>query len=444
MTRSSDGHARRVVAIEETGMRRFTFMLVVAAGIVWGAAAARAETVYLRTNCVAAGYTLGVDCFQNLNTLDAWLWNGGSPRDPSRTSPVVVDVGAGSFGGRLICPTYHSTPLANDPGHPNGHVTFRGVSRKTSTLRATDPFTGIFMATADCDGIEFQDVRIEAPDQGFFRGIAFIWNGEGSATFTDVEIDAAYSSWYDSGCESGSAMDGPLGEHYFWGAQLTSGSLGYFADCGRTWLYGSEILVRPQAGTNIGALDGVGSAVIGVKASHRGDVRLFGSSIRVDASALASSVPVYGVVVGAGGNGMPLGEGQFHMHGGIINVSAGSLDRAVIGVHADTMGQQPGHPAMAHIVDTAFQLRTGSSGTATRTSGNGMLQAPFLWQSGTMPPVTGSSSSLGSLTGQDLFVETDCDGSGCGGSGTNPHLMIYKADCPNSPWFDVVRNACRD
>ena len=54
---------------------------------------------------------------------------------------------------------------------------------------------------------------------------------------------------------------------------------------------------------------------------------------------------------------------------------------------------------------------------------------------------------LRSITGQDLFIETDCNSAGdCSGRGTETHLMIYNdANCSQgNPWFDTVTGACRD
>ncbi|MDJ0789936.1 MAG: hypothetical protein QNK05_24330 [Myxococcota bacterium] len=394
---------------------------------------ASAEVVHMEEDCAAAGLTLGTDCFEDLTAVSDWLWGGATPRDPTASSRVVVDVGEGTFSGAMACPSYLSTPLVNEPGVPNGWTTFRGLSRTASRVLGG----AVLALSTDCDGLEFQDLYFEA------TGIGFIWWGEGSATFTDVHIKAAYTAWYDSFC-AGAIGDPPTGEHYFFASRLESGSLGYFADCGITWFYGSEILVRPNDTTFLPTFGSLGTAILGVKAAHRGDVRLFGSALRIDTRALTATTPAYGVVAGAGGNGKS-GGGVFHMHGGIINVTADD-SRDIYGVVVDDFGT--GVAGLAHTLDTAFAMHVGAGGSATRTSGNGTIKSPLLWESGTDEPVSG----INSLNGQDLFVETDCDATGCDGSATDPrpHLMIYSAECESSPsgdgtpWFDVVRGACRN
>jgi hypothetical protein len=69
-----------------------------------------------------------------------------------------------------------------------------------------------------------------------------------------------------------------------------------------------------------------------------------------------------------------------------------------------------------------------------------------MWQSGTTPPTsTTEDTVIFSSDGQDMFIETDCSGSGdCNGGGNETHLMIYnEAQCGENPWFDVVTGACR-
>ena len=168
---------------------------------------------------------------------------------------------------------------------------------------------------------------------------------------------------------------------------------------------------------------------IGVAVTAEGDVRLFGSSVRSHPGAgFTQNVDFIGVSLGQSQPG-----GVFHMHGGIVSVNAGPLGRDAVGIDATDA------TTFAHTLGTAFITKKGTGG-AIRVRGSGNVQSPLLWQSGTDVPLGGISSQ----TGKDLFVETDCDASGCSGAGVQPHLMIYSAACGADPWFDTVRGACRN
>jgi hypothetical protein len=159
---------------------------------------------------------------------------------------------------------------------------------------------------------------------------------------------------------------------------------------------------------------------------------MFGSTVIVSVGALTSATnTLVGVKAGPS-------YGEFHSHGGIVAVDAskgtGVVNAVGIDVNKGTSGD-----AKAHAFETAWVVKAGTGGgTVTRVKGNGNHESPFLWQSGTDVPVPG----LVSLTGADMFVETDCNSSGCSG-GSDPHLMIYKSACTSSGWFDLVRQACR-
>ncbi|WP_101760525.1 hypothetical protein [Oceanicoccus sp. KOV_DT_Chl] len=328
-------------------------------------------------------------------------------------------------------PSYLVTPLANEPSQPNGHVTFKGTGRHFSHI-SSNAWT---INSHDCDQLEFQDLSIDAKGLGY----SVFWRGTGSSVFTNVDLNSEYGAWYDTTC-SGAPTDGPTGEHYFYSSKLSGELIGVYAQCARIWLYGSEIHVKNDDTPN------AGGRLRGVQVGFRGDVRLFGSAIRVDHSTpdfpgYPVFYPSYGVQVGiSDSSSIPDGGGAFHMHGGIINVSGGNLDRTIYGVSSEST------ISLAHVIDTAFVMHTGPNGTANRLVGNGMKMSPFLWQQGITPPVTGSNQALISTQGADMFIETDCDGTGDCSSGieNEPHLMIYSTQCASTnPWFDVVTGACR-
>jgi hypothetical protein len=176
------------------------------------------------------------------------------------------------------------------------------------------------------------------------------------------------------------------------------------------------------------------------------DFRAFGTTIRVDLTDQTSSTPTH---VLTGKTSFPAvhvnGSSKtslFHLHGGIVSMSGSSDSGGSYTVNLT--GIDVSGNAMAHAPGSAWVVKA-LGGTATRvaTSGGAVAQVPFQWPSGTDEPEAG----LVSETGQDMFVETDCNASTgvCDGSGTSrPHLMIHDATCSPSPWFDVSTNACRD
>jgi len=367
------------------------------------------DVLFLMKDCAAAGKTLFEDCAEDIDTLEFMLWN---QRNPTAEAPIIVDIGVGTFLGPLDC-------------NNNGHVTFRGVGRDRTIIDDKDSGSGFRIAINinNCDKLEFQDLTVIADTPGAIS-IAVWWQGGGSSTWTDVDLRANYATWDES-----STVECGTPVHYFFGSRLiSSGSYGYRALCGEHWFYGSEVRMEAQ---NIG---GINPPRHGVEAGKEADIRLFGSTVRsFPGPGFTKSTDYIGVGVGLD----PDDGGEFHMHGGIISVSAVSSEDEAVGI--DAVGiDAVGSGSVVHTVDTAFALTKGT-GKAIRVRGPGDVRSPLLWESGPTPPAGGG---LVSKTGKDLFVETDCQESGCSG-GDQPHLMIYSDACSTDPWFDVVRGECR-
>jgi hypothetical protein len=290
-----------------------------------------------------------------------------------------------------------------------------------------------------CKQINFQDLTIRS---GSLSGagtsqMGIVWGGGGSSTWTNIKVEASYVAWYDTLNGSGCASTG--GGHHEWYAsnlKTTSGAssmIGYFSSCGDNWIWGSEILVLNNGGSNTGA----GSAV-GVEAHGSGGrVHIYGTDVRVLTTATATtSSPT---MVGLQSNG-----GVIHIHGSEVSVRSENpnITQNVTGASATTAG------GFIHSVETSFGLLASQSGVATRiaTANGGRVDAPFQWAAGAQPP-NGNPSSSGNLVssnGQDMFIETDCSATGCQLAGTETHLLIYNKLCTASgPWFDVVTGKCR-
>lgn len=155
-----------------------------------------------------------------------------------------------------------------------------------------------------------------------------------------------------------------------------------------------------------------------------GDFRAFGTAIRADVGSATGANYTDGVV------GVVVNE-TFHMHGGIVSVDAGAASTNVDAIGISVSGTSP----FAHTPDTAFAVVAGGTGDAVRVEGSpSQVRSPFLWPAGTQPP------AIESLTGYDLFVETDT-----GTGGDEPRLWIYRSACSGGggPWWDPAAKACR-
>ena len=102
--------------------------------------------------------------------------------------------------------------------------------------------------------------------------------------------------------------------------------------------------------------------------------------------------------------------------------------------------------AYANTMGSAFVMNPSGTGVADRLRAtDARIDAPLLWQPGPNPP-SSANGALGSLTGQGLFVETDCDADGGCETGGQAHLMVYDGSCSaegNGPWRNMMTGACR-
>ncbi len=260
--------------------------------------------------------------------------------------------------------------------------------------------------------------------------------GGGSSTWSNVEVTVVSGSganwtWYEIGCDTTQ----PKAVHYWYSSKLTgaqSGSLGGgYQTCSENWFLGSEIstIIDPNGGGSKAA------AIVSLAGNGvNGDVRLFGSVVRILVPSSAASINLTSVrAIQANGTGASVNK-----HGGLINVdaSASTQSYGVSAVRVDNGGA-------VRILDTAFSVKAPPAAYTSSVKrieigpSGGTVAAPFLWDNGTTLP------NITSTTGADLLVETDCNAAGaCSGSGTETHLMIYNGTC-SSKWWDVNKNACR-
>lgn len=361
------------------------------------------DTVFLKQDCTGTQ-----NCATTMSELLSWTY---TTRQPTASSPLLIDIGPGTFGG------FTCGPIA--PTTTDGYLTLRGAGRHNTQIGPT--------TINGCNQIGIQNLSIVNTN-----GDAITWGYGGSATFSDIEVTAVLGkAWMDYAPTNG---HGPI--VYWWNSVLNAtGTQPVFqTDGGVHRCYGSEFNLTASGDNLYGAvhlLHGLGQS---------GEIQLYGSAIRVNAQPGANVSNLLGVLAKIGR--------KFHLHGGSIGVNASSSGNA----NANVMGIQgtaypdSGAASTIHVLETAFALTAKGTGTTKRLfgvpAGKGM-ESPFLWSNGpNAPPLTSSQN------GADMYVETDCSALKCSSSsaadGTETHLMIYNNSCAtDGPWFDVVTSRCR-
>ena len=131
-----------------------------------------------------------------------------------------------------------------------------------------------------------------------------------------------------------------LSVHYYFGTRFwtvlsnkipqTEGlGIGFASRCAENWIYGSEVAVIVDAANPPSQIVDID----GVFVQNDGDVRMFGSTVRIvtaPVTANQAGAQLRGVVAGAKANLLFLGnteKGTFHMHGGIISGECSGLAR---------------------------------------------------------------------------------------------------------------------
>ena len=346
---------------------------------------ADAAVVKLRTSCAEAGVILN-NCFTDLPSLNAWIWNTRNPA-PSATSALLVEIGPGSFTGTFGC-------------NNKGYVTLRGAGMGKSIIQnGSSP-----VSTTNCVNLSFSHLTLR--NTGTLFGVR---NLGGSTVWDNVEIDGLGYAWFDSPSACGGTGGG--GTHYWFSSRITARTSGnsttaYFNACDVSWFFGSEI-------TAIGS-NGQVSPIVAVG----GEVHVYGSVIRAisNTGAVTSS---FVAVQATGESGTPA---KIHIHGTGIDVISPAANN-IVALAASNGGE-------IHANQSSYNLSTGAGGTVTRISNSGgHIHAPYLWEQHPNPP------AITSVTGADTAIIT-------GTSDGHPHLVIYDSNCA-SKWFDSTLNTCR-
>lgn len=379
-----------------------------------------ARSVELRDDC-----GLLDDCFETTSALTDWLWvdagSGGRASEPTSLDPVSVNVGPGDFDF-ILC---------EDPGAgTRGWVSFTGSGRDVSRFSGTEQtFTaqGTTLCRAGvnsigCTELSFRDLTVQGPG----TGAVFVAEGRSSWDGVDIVADdtgsgpfscASLFAWYDDDVD---------GQHFFWNVRFEAKRVANTADFtdqvfsghGESWVYGSDFLFDIASGTG---------DITTISVRSPSGIRVFGSTVRARVSGTGF---FFGQLIG-----IEVHVGQYHMHGGIINMDA---SQGHIGDVTSLLGAAN---TLVHTPGTAFVLKTGLSPaippgttvTATRISAaaGADVQSPYLWPPSDTPP------NMLSTTGSDLFVKTD------EGPGQNEaRLLVYDSGCSPDPWRRVSDDTC--
>jgi hypothetical protein len=404
-----------------------------------------ATVVHLRSNCDVNGIPME-NCFESMTALSdlaaGWIWQ---VRAPSASSPLLVDVGPGTFEA-FEC-------------NGGGYVTVRGSGREASILHngdASNTLTG-GAEIQNCDALGFIDIGISGPQSGVR------WTGRGNASWSNVDIFSTGTGgilypWWDA-CDSSFPEKSV---HYFFGSRVRAQSTNsdgyvwvYATSCAESWFYGGEVLLSIDDPANP-ADPGPNTARV-LDISRGAVFQAFGTTIRARYNSAGGNL--LGGLVGAKvddyASQFPAAPAHikgatFHAHGSIVSVAV--ADGANPGI--DAIGIAVQSNGSAHTPGSAFVVKGGSSAQSYRIKdqgGGGTVSSPFQWRSGPTPPQsTTESNVVESQDGSDVWVETDCSSSGdcdpaTNGGAVEPHLMIYStSQCPSAnPWFDVVTGACR-
>lgn len=341
-----------------------------------------ASIIYLRTSCTESGSEIN-NCFTDLNTLNAWVWNARTPA-PKASSPLKIDIGPGTFNGRFSC--------VSEPwnGKKYGSVTMQGSGVENTTLQnGSGP-----ISTSRCKNMVFSHMTLK--NTGNLFGVS---NIGGSTVWNNISIDGIGYAWFDSptGCNV-------KGTHFWFNSTIKSrtaanSAKAYYTACGESWFFGSEIIASGSAG---------GSNPI---FATGGEVHVYGSVIRALPEGNTSATAITSI------NGS-----EVHIHGtGIDVIGTGSNNITALSAGAGSS---------IHANASSYVMKTGVGGKVTRvkSANGGVVDAEYQWQKSATPP------SINTETGADTVVITNT-------ADNHPHMLVSDNTCA-SKWFDFNTNSC--
>ncbi len=358
-----------------------------------------ASIVYLRKSCTEGGVAVN-NCFTTTSDLQNWIPTR-SPQ-PGPSSPLLVEIGPGQFDG-FLC-----SNLSN--------VSLRGSGRDKTVLGSTTISSQIGLTADNCSDLSVQDLEMASPF------IAVYWEGTGSSTWTNVDVEGGDYGWSETGCTSQQSV-----HRWFSSTIHASYKTAYAVQCSQNWFYGSEIIAAGPGGIENGL-----RAITAHSTTYPSEVHVYGSVIRVIPDP-GTTFPTPGSLGGDGTGLVAVVAGQnsqIHIHGTGIDVMGNNVSNDIAALIATNGG-------LIHATQTAFMLNTPAPGQVYRIKNEGgTIMAPYLWENEVL------GMPLVSEDGADMTVENQCVGTTC--STTQPHLLVYSSSCTtNGPWFDIGAGKCR-
>ena len=332
--------------------------------------------------CAEAGTTLN-NCFTDISALSSWIWD---TRKPTNTSPLVVEIGPGTFG---------QFPCGDAVSSIAGRISFHGAGMDKTTLASVT-------LLGQCANVAFDNMTIGGT--GVSYGVVVVNPGT-QTTWTNVKLAGSWQEY----CNGGSGG----GRHNWFGSQIALTNGGYYqVKCDQSWFYGSEI-------TSKGNLT---QAEVTTFLVNGAELHVYGSVIRALGTGTGTPSSLYPLTA------VYANAGAVHIHGtGIDAITINGAPASVTALWAE-------NGAMIHANETAYNLSSGTGGTVTRILNNGgHVHAPYLWEH--IPDAT-TIPNYTSVTGADITTVTT------GTSDGHPHTVIYDSSCA-SKWYDAVDKACR-
>lgn len=181
-----------------------------------------------------------------------WLWE---VREPSSTSPVSIQVEAGTFGP-FICPL------------GNGHVSVIGAGQASSTLRGSAT-QSVGVDAFQCDELYFSDIRVDGPRYGvrWFGGGSGTWNRVTMVADRDLSGATTIAAGWVDDCSPLTA-NYTRSEHFFRDSQstvtgsasgITSGTHGYISNCAESYFFGGLISNTTEGSSGDGTTTNLGA-----------------------------------------------------------------------------------------------------------------------------------------------------------------------------------------
>lgn len=431
-------------------------MAVILFTLFLGAQLSVATTLYLYQDCNDA--PSAAECYTTVSGVQERLWGtfvhplfttptvyapngtrnpaselpvGLETLSPSTNTPVKVMIGPGDFVGRLACSILS--------GVNPGNVSFQGIGPETTSITYSASDYSSPFNSYGCGNLSFEDMSfVNAGTGDNASGANFL-----GALWADVRwLNVTLNSEFGVGWRQSANYGPPTpnncqgvsgGKHLFYSARIFGARAAMASACEEVSVYGSDLMLvsNPASGTFF-------NASLPIVAVHdEGVINIYGSTVRTDLSVglPAGQTSVTGIEVGNG-----IGGGVVNMHGGIVNVTTIST-AGVDAVGVNTFAAD----SRVSTLGTPFFLRSASDAQSIRLQGPGSISSPQYWQAGTSAPEEDANfGDLVSKDGQDMYVETDCNASGCT-NGDKPHLMLYSEACGvnGTPWFDTVTKQCR-